>query len=141
MRKNTLDNVMLGIEKITESGCWVHQNALHRDGYASIQYHGKKILLHRFIYERLVGPIPHGMELDHLCRVRCCSNPLHMELVTPRVNNLRSLSPSANNARKTACGKCGKPYDLIMGSRRCISCLRDYWRGRNALNRIAQHRK
>lgn len=58
---------------------------------------------HRAIYEVLVGPIPDGMELDHLCRNRSCVNPAHMEVVTHEVNSLRGESFSAENARKTHC--------------------------------------
>ena len=58
---------------------------------------------HRLAYEALVGPIPKGLVIDHLCRVRHCVNPAHMEPVTNVENVMRGLAPSAVNARKTHC--------------------------------------
>jgi hypothetical protein len=53
------------------------------------------VIAHRLSYEWLVGPVPEGMELDHLCRVRHCVNPSHLEVVTHSVNVIRG-----NEARK-----------------------------------------
>jgi hypothetical protein len=64
---------------------------------------------HRVAYELLVGPIPDGMHLDHLCRTPACVNPAHLEPVTPRVNSLRGVSFSAVNATKETC-PAGHPY-------------------------------
>lgn len=58
---------------------------------------------HRISYEMLIGPIPSGLQLDHLCRVRHCVNPQHLEPVTNRVNSLRGISLPAQNHRKTHC--------------------------------------
>ncbi|MCZ6447620.1 MAG: HNH endonuclease signature motif containing protein [Alphaproteobacteria bacterium] len=65
-------------------------------------------MAHRFSYETLVGPIPEGLILDHLCRVRSCCNPSHSEAVTHRVNILRGDGITAINARKLFC-KRGHP--------------------------------
>lgn len=65
------------------SGCWVYTGYLN-DGYG---YHGGK-LAHRLSYEELVGPIPEGLEIDHLCRNPPCVNPAHLEPVT-RAENIR----------------------------------------------------
>ena len=73
-------------------------NAPH--GYGTFWYEGKKVRAHRFAYERFVGRIPEGLELDHLCRVTRCVNPDHLEPVT-RAENLRRASWP--NARKTHC--------------------------------------
>ena len=92
------------------------------------------MLVHRFVYERLVGKIPEGLQIDHLCRVRHCANPAHMEAVTQRENILRGMSPAAENARKTHCPQ-GHPYEgenlftYNQGRfRRCRACDRE--RGR-----------
>lgn len=97
----------------------------------------KPIGAHRYAYESLRGPIPKGMELDHLCRRPLCINPDHLEIVTSRVNTYRGFAPSAINKRKTVCGKCGNPFDKIRtnGHRACMPCDRKrahnrYWRSR-----------
>lgn len=78
---------------VDENGCWVWNAALNNEGYGLFQvmYFGKwgMRLAHRLSYEVLVGPIPDGLDLDHLCRVRRCVNPHHLEPVTRRENALR----------------------------------------------------
>jgi HNH endonuclease len=72
---------------VNEDGCWVWKRALQKDGYGIV--HGA--LAHRRYYELLVGPIPDGLEIDHLCRNRACVNPDHMEPVTKNENRRRGL--------------------------------------------------
>lgn len=83
---------------------------------------------HRVAYESFVGPIPDGLVIDHLCSVRCCINPTHLEAVTASVNTLRGEGVR-RNALKTHCPK-GHEYTpentFISGSpwRRCRECER-----------------
>lgn len=91
------------VEK-TES-CWLWMGLKNQYGYA--MYSG--VSAHRLTYEALVGPIPHGLQLDHLCRVRHCVNPAHLEPVTHAENVRRGLAGQAN-ASKTHCPH-GHPYD------------------------------
>ena len=117
-------------EKIDASGdCWEWTGA-RIGGYGRMWCNGKNKLAHRFVWESLVGPIPDGMTLDHLCRNPGCVNPDHLEVVTHRVNVLRGCSPSARHARKTQCPQ-GHPYDEKnaylgpSGRRYCRQCGRE----------------
>src|SRR3989304_2992011 len=74
-----------------------------RSGYGRVWCNGRMQMVHRLIYEALVGPIPNGLTIDHLCRVRRCVNPDHMEPVTMLVNCLRGEGPTAKQARQTHC--------------------------------------
>ncbi len=111
-------------------GCWKWTGYLVR-GYGAVHLDGHLKYVHRVIYELLVGPIPQGLELDHLCRNPTCVNPDHLEAVTHRENVLRGMSISANRARQTRC-KRGHPFDLANtyvgpeGNRQCRACARLY---------------
>ena len=75
------------------SGCWLFNGRWETgNGYGKTTWEGRDVVLHRVIYTLLVGPIPPGHLLDHLCRVRCCCNPAHLEPVLPRVNTMRGYA-------------------------------------------------
>jgi hypothetical protein len=74
------------------TGCWLWSGALNEFGYGITGSKRWGYLAHRASYARFVGPIPEGLELDHLCRVRRCINPDHLEPVTHRENVWRSAS-------------------------------------------------
>ena len=75
------------------SGCWVWQLALSESGYGRIWVGDKALRPHRFAYEIVKGPIPEELELDHLCRLRACINPNHLEAVTHLENMRRGEAP------------------------------------------------
>ena len=91
---------------VNANGCWVWLGARGKGfkiRYGHLNSNGKTLLAHRVVYESLVGPIPVGMTLDHLCRNRVCVNPVHLEPVTSRTNTLRGSSMAAENAKKHHC--------------------------------------
>lgn len=90
--------------KVDASGdCWLWTASRFPDGYGSFSVNGRARGAHRVAYELLVGPIPSGLTLDHLCRNPSCVNPTHLEPVTDRENVRRGHGPTAVNARKTHC--------------------------------------
>lgn len=113
--------------KKMDGGCWLWTGAIS-NGYGEIRRSGKrkKVLAHRWAYESLVGPVPNGLCLDHLCRVRNCVNPSHLEAVTLGENTLRGVGLSAINRNKTHCSK-GHPFSkdntrMYKSDRVCIAC-------------------
>jgi hypothetical protein len=122
------------------SGCWLWVATETRGGYGNFRFDGKMQSAHRVSYRLLVGPIATNMEIDHLCRVRCCVNPVHLECVTHAINVQRSTLPSISGARmssKTECPR-GHPYagsnlyiNPTNGHRSCRECVRESRRKKN----------
>jgi hypothetical protein len=119
----------------THTGCWEWQGEAPH-GYGRVSSRGKSVLAHRFAYQAIVGEIPQGLVLDHVCRVRSCVNPGHLEAVTPGENSRRSplvrkmVEESAAERRsRTHCPK-GHEYsgtNLIVNKnnqRICRECRR-----------------
>lgn len=112
--------------------CWTWTAKLDIGGYGCTKIRSVSHKVHRLMYAWLVEPIPldfRYLQLDHLCRHRDCGNPVHLELVTPRVNVLRGNTIVANNLTKTHCPQ-GHPYsgkNLKTGKDRrrlCWTCQR-----------------
>lgn len=101
--KPTTINSILARCVVTTSGCFEWQGYTDRHGYASIGFGGHKRLGHRVVYQLVIGPVPRGLVLDHLCRNRKCLNVAHLEPVTIGANVRRGTGPVANNARKLYC--------------------------------------
>ena len=95
------------------SGCWVWKG-WKRKGYGRFHFRGRDLNAHRWSYEHHVGPIPAGLEIDHLCRNRACVNPAHLEPVTREENLRRALLHQRSRPRPrrelTHCRN-GHPYD------------------------------
>jgi len=116
---------------IPRQDCWLYAGSINAQGYGTITI-GKTVhRVHRATYENKFGRIPKGLIIDHLCRVRSCVNPDHLEVVTQAENKRRGMSPAAQNARKTHCNK-GHEYSeentyiSARGYRECRTC-RKVW--------------
>lgn len=124
---------------VSTEDCWLYaRGGLNSDGYATLAHKGKTYLLHRVMYENFVGKIPPGLVVDHLCRVRRCINPSHLEPVTNKENVLRGEGLTALNARRTHCIR-GHEFDPTntrtnKGKRYCRTC--DYGHMRKYRERI-----
>lgn len=114
--------------------CWLWTGVRHGPGYGRFRQttksSGRQAMAHRYSYELVHGPIPEGLQIDHLCRNPSCVRPDHLEAVTARENTMRSRAPSARNARKTHCPK-GHPLSgdnvrLVGGRRNCSTCKREW---------------
>lgn len=146
-----LDRLMERVAK-AESGCWIFQGHINQTGYGLItDQAGRTIRAHRAMYMELVGPIPDGLHLDHLCNVRACVNPEHLEPVTLQVNTQRAVERHAaglttwkdrqvGNSQRT---HCSQGHELTAetatsrkdGGVRCLLCERIRDRRRRAAGR------
>lgn len=141
-----LELLVLGLDQrlarrllATKSGCWIWTGARNDSGYGV----ANNERVHRLTYLALVGPIPEGMELDHLCRVRECASPRHLEAVTHRVNWRRGMHRNAVIFRGEGCSQ-GHEYTEAntyyrrdkYGVRQCRRCKAD-WMARSAARRRA----
>lgn len=145
-----IERVMAKVEKGTEppsyrpdlDPCWVWTGARMPFGHGQVK-RGPGLgtaLVHRVTYEHEVGPVPDGLELDHLCRVPACCNPAHLEAVTHAENVRRGIAIQRRRetaAAKTHCPS-GHPYVggnlhiTVAGTRRCRACQREWARRKAA---------
>jgi hypothetical protein len=106
----TLERLEAKIIPEPNSGCWLWLGSISYDGYARARGpQGRLWQVHRLMYEHYLGKIPEGLVTDHLCRVRCCVNPRHLEIVSRAENVRRGISLSTHNRNKTHCPN-GHPY-------------------------------
>ena len=113
------------------TGCWLWKGAIN-NGYGRVYSSSGLLYAHRVVFEKIRGPIPKDLVLDHLCRERRCVNPEHLEIVTTRENSRRGL----RGVLITHCPK-GHLYDdmntsLKNGWRRCRICHNEQERARRA---------
>lgn len=111
---------------------WLWQGSLTSAGYGHVTLNGAQVYVHRLVYKHMVDDIPAGLEIDHMCLVRHCCNPAHLDVVT-HSENMRRIAQ-----RQTACNA-GHPYTdgsfvVRRGTRECLICRREwnntYWRRR-----------
>lgn len=123
-------------------GCHLWTGTISENGYGRFTVNRRFVQAHRWAYEQVHGPIPPGLQLDHLCRNRACVNVAHLEAVTGRVNTLRGATRAARNLAKTHC-PLGHAYDAVNtytdrnGGRSCKECKRRQTRAYKQRKRLA----
>ena len=124
--------------------CWLWTGHVDKmTGYPRLTVNRKSLRAHRWMYEQMIGPIPEGLTLDHLCRVRHCVNPAHMEPCSVGENAMRGNNWSAKNARKTHCvnGHEFTPENTYLcpknNHRHCRACARNRARTKRERKRDA----
>lgn len=108
-----------------EGGCWLWTGSLDKHGYGRSYLNGRNRSAHAVMYELTIGPCPDGLELDHLCHVRNCVNPTHLEPVT-HAENLRRATP---RKKKAEC-KNGHPRAGLPIGAPCRTCKAEWQRER-----------
>lgn len=139
------------LAQLPSNDCVIWTGSRDGKGYGKLMYEGKVWRAHRLVYTLRKGEIPAGLVLDHLCRVKLCVNPAHLEPVTQRINVKRgdtsnNRSPSAN-ANKTHCkrGHEFTPENTINRSgkqgkfRVCRTCKNEYQRRKYAEKQRKSH--
>jgi len=128
VKERLLEKVVAG-----PNGCIVWVGAKDRSGYGRINVKERARLAHRISYQHLVGEIPDGLELDHLCRNPSCINPNHLEPVTRKVNTDRGLCAETHRKRFAAQTHCKHGHEYTpentyrapkTGKRHCKTCAR-----------------
>lgn len=134
--------VLAHVSPEPNSGCWLWTGTINDSGYGRFNVSDRRERAHRLLYEYLKGPIPEGLILDHLCRVRSCVNPDHLEPVTQGENVRRGMAGATQRARQLAKTHCPHGHDYTpentsynwRGARVCRAC-------RNAQQRRYRARK
>ena len=105
------------------TGCWLWTGHCMKDGYGQFGIKATEVLLaHRAAYKFFVGPIPDGLELDHLCKTRCCVNPRHLEPVTHLENIRRGDAGVVRIAINASITLCPQGHDYSPENTRISWC-------------------
>ena len=119
------------------TGCWLWTAGTCDKGYGRVRVHGRVWYTHRLVYTILVGPIPEGLELDHVrargCKSVACCNPDHLEAVTHAENCRRGRAGEVNGERQRAVTHCPQGHEYTPENtyiyadkgRQCRACLRE----------------
>lgn len=136
------DRILIKIDLDPVNGCWIWTGAFVRE-YPQVYWEGGPKRAHRVFYEVLVGPIPAGLVIDHLCKLKACCNPAHLEPTTIEENTRRG---SVGRPKLTHCCR-GHPYDEVntrtcgtTGRRFCRACQKIRAANRKAAARATASR-
>jgi len=148
-RQTPFEKVMSRVDK-QPGGCWLYTGALMADGYARVKDASSDhaLLVHRVVYEEITGQIPADLVLDHLCRVRHCVNPQHLEPVTGPENIRRGVRARLGERTHCAEGHEFTPENTILQRRRtqsgvsvtpvCRTCKNAYYRAKAKQRKATQ---
>jgi hypothetical protein len=136
MKANTPDSIIAQLVR-QNNGCWEWHGKKIGNGYGQVSLRCKPTLVHRLVYEHLVGPIPKGHDLHHKCGNPCCAEPTHLEPLSRRQHSLTGNTIIARAAAKTHCPR-GHPLEgtnlRADEHRKCRAC-------HNAANRRYYQRR
>ncbi len=134
MKQTTEQRFWSKVDKSPSSGCWLWTGEKSAKGYGRfvisfVSGKRKRVYAHRFSWEQTHDKIPDTLQIDHLCGIKNCVNPDHMEVVTSRENILRGMSPSAITYRTGICKRGHALSDdnihvYSNGYRTCLICFR-----------------
>lgn len=124
---NTRETILALAYPEPNSGCWLWEGRLDRNGYGHVKYQNRSWLAHRIVYTLLRTDVPAELHLDHLCRNTSCVNPDHLEPVTALVNTRRGLRFKNRNGQCHRCGHDMHEYTRRSGVRVavCVPCRKE----------------
>lgn len=138
-RKERLeDRLLRRIYIDPNTGCWLWLGRIHRSGYGQITVDGKTKCAHVVSYETFVGPVPEGLQLDHLCRTRPCINPSDLEPVTGSENVRTGIIGSRTHCPRNHEYSKENTYVNLAGHRACRRCHSDRENNRQKEKRRCQ---
>lgn len=135
------------VDADSATGCWVWTSSLDHSGYGLFWYEGKSTRAHRLVYEWMVGQIPEGLQINHLCNNRKCVNPAHLEIVTIQENNAymvaqdRQAKGEDNHSKLTEEQVMAIRTTYAAGGTSHRKLAREYSVSHSVIGRIIRHEK
>lgn len=136
---HAIERIMSYVSPEPNTGCWLWTGTVDEHGYGKTSLYGHPLPAHRALYGLLVAPVPRELDMDHLCRMHPCVNPVHLEPVTRLVNLMRGKTFIPAQVAQTHCLR-GHEFNadntrVWRRQRRCRACDLD-----RATQFYAEHR-